>query len=185
MTWVWAIILLVVGLCLGFLELFFPSAGLLAVLSGLALVAGVVVAFYESALLGTSFLIITAVGVPTMIVLGLKWWPKTAIGRRVMLSVPTEEDVLPDDPAKSWMQSLPGKIGKTKTKMMPGGIVVVDGRNVEAVSEGAAIEAGQMVIVLQIRGKRAVIRPASPDEVPTKADPLDRPIDGIADDPFK
>ena len=70
--------------------------------------------------------------------------------------------------------------------MLPSGVVIVDGRNVEAVSEGMPIEVGQEVRIVQVRGKRVVVRPIeldAPSE--TAKDPMRRPIDAILEDPFQ
>ena len=87
-----------------------------------------------------------------MIVLGFEYWPKTAMGRRVLLIAPTSEDVLPDDPDKERLKSLVGRLGRAKSKMLLSGVIIVDGRTVDAVSESMPIEVGQVVRVVQVRG---------------------------------
>jgi len=183
--WVWAILLLVLGICLGIMEVFFTSAGLLAFLSAASIVVAVILAFYQGPVAGFVILILAMAGMPTAIVLAFKYWPRTSFGRRVLLSAPTSEDVLPDDRGKEYLKSLVGKAAKAKSKLLPSGVVTVDGRNVEAVTEGMPIEAGQEVRIVQIRGKRVVVRPIeldAPSE--TAKDPMRRPIDAILEDPF-
>jgi hypothetical protein len=69
--------------------------------------------------------------------------------------------------------------------MLPAGAIILDGRTVDAVSEGMPIEAGQMVRVVEVRANRVVVRPLD-DEIPSASaeDPLRRPIDSVAPDPF-
>jgi membrane-bound ClpP family serine protease len=184
--WIWAILLLLVGLGLGIMEVFFTSAGLLAFLSAASIIAAVFVGFQQSQTVGYVIVIMAMVGLPTTVVLAFKYWPRTAMGRRVLLSAPTSEDVLPENRNKDYLKTLIGKLGKAKSKMLPSGVVVVDGRNVEAVSEGMSIEVGQEVRIVQVRGKRVVVRLIeldTPSE--TAKDPLRRPIDAIAEDPFE
>jgi membrane-bound ClpP family serine protease len=184
--WVWAVLLLVLGLCLGIMEVFFTSAGLLAFLSAASIFAAVIMGFRQGQTAGVLIVILALVGMPLAVVLAFKYWPRTAIGRRVLLSAPTSEDVLPEDREKDFLKSLVGKVAKAKSKMLPSGVVVVDGRNFEAVSEGMPIEVGQEVRIVQVRGKRVVVRPIELD-IPseTAQDPLRRPIEGIVEDPFK
>jgi membrane-bound serine protease (ClpP class) len=89
---------------------------------------------------------------------------------------------MPDDPDKERLKSLVGRLGRAKSKMLLSGVIIVDGRTVDAVSESMPIEVGQIVRVVQVRGHGVVVRPADdeqPAEQPT--DPLrqtyDEPID--------
>jgi len=183
--WIWAVLLLVLGMCLGIMEVFFTSAGLLAFLSAASIIAAVITGFQQGQMAGFIILILAMAGMPTAVVLAFKYWPRTAIGRRVLLSAPTSDDVLPEGRGKEHLKALVGRVAKTKSKLLPSGVVVVDGRNVEAVSEGMPIEVGQEVRIVQVRGKRVVVRPIELD-VPseTAKDPMRRPIDAILEDPF-
>jgi membrane-bound ClpP family serine protease len=96
--WVWAILLLATGIGLAVLEIFFPSAGILGFLSAAAILASIILGFKHSTPVGFLILAVAVGGVPTTIILGLKWWPHTAMGRAVMLISPKSEDVLPNDP---------------------------------------------------------------------------------------
>ncbi len=180
--WVWAILLLVLGTGLAVMEIFFPSAGILAFLSVAAVLAAIVMGFNQGPVAGILIVLAALVGLPTTIVLGFKYWPKTAMGRRVLLAAPTSEDVLPDDPDKERLKSLIGRLGRAKSKMLLSGVIIVDGRTVDAVSESLPIEVGQIVRVVQVRGHGVVVRPAD-EEPPAErsADPLqqiyDEPID--------
>ncbi len=180
--WVWAILLLVLGTGLAVMEIFFPSAGILAFLSVAAVLAAIVMGFNQGPVAGILIMLAAMVGLPTVIVLGFKYWPKTAMGRRVLLTAPSSEDVLPDDPEKERLKGLIGRLGKAKSKMLLSGVIIVDGRTVDAVSESLPIEVGQVVRVVQVRGHGVVVRPADdepPEEPP--ADPLqqtyEEPID--------
>jgi membrane-bound serine protease (ClpP class) len=125
------------------------------------------------------------VGIPVVLVLAFKYWPKTSMGRRIMLDAPPSGAVLPEDPEKEFLKNLVGRVGKTKCKMLPSGIVFIDGRKIDAVSEGMPIEVNQEVRVIQVRGKRVVVRPLDEDAPsPTAANPLRRPIEELIEDPF-
>ena len=180
--WVWAVVLLLLGTALAVMEIFFPSAGVLAFLSVAALIAAIAMGFFQGPLTGILIVLATIVGLPIVIVLGFKYWPRTAMGRRVLLMAPTSEEVLPDDPEKERLKSLVGRLGRAKSKMLLSGVILVDGRTVDAVSESMPIEVGQMVRVVQVRGHRVVVRPADDEQASEQpADPLqqtyDEPID--------
>ncbi|MBN2581064.1 MAG: hypothetical protein JXB10_18925 [Pirellulales bacterium] len=184
--WLWAVILLTLGILLGVLEVFFPSAGILAFLSAASIVAAIVLGFQQNGYVGLVVLVAAGVGLPAVIILAFKYWPHTAMGRRVLLHGPSSEDVLPDDPAKELLKNLVGKVGKAKSKMLPSGVIVIDGRTISAVSEGAPIEAGQPVRVLQVRGKRVVVQLLDEKEaLAAGEDPLSRSFESPFDDPFE
>jgi membrane-bound ClpP family serine protease len=185
MFWVWAILLLVLGLGLAILEVFFPSAGILGFLSAASILAAIIVGFQDGPLVGFLILGVAVIGLPTIVVLAFKYWPNTAIGRRILLGVPSSEDVLPDGHRRSGLKELVGRVGRAKCKMLPGGAITIGGRTIDAVSEGIAIDVGQSVRVIAVRGNRVVVRPVE-DEVPTvdAENPLERPIDSVVPDPF-
>ena len=154
----WATILLIVGLGLIVLELFVPSGGVLSVMAVLAVVAAVVVAFSGGVVPGTIMLVSVLILIPLIIAAAIKWWPHTPIGRLIVLHIPESEDeVLPDTPAYRELKSLVGCRGVAKTKMLPSGAVVIDGRTYDAVSDGTAIDPGQPIRVKAVRTNRIIV----------------------------
>jgi membrane-bound ClpP family serine protease len=180
--WVWALLLLTLGIGLAVMEVFFTSAGVLAVLSFISLMAAVVMGFYEGPVTGGLTVMGVVVGLPTVVVLAFKYWPKTAMGRRVLLIAPTSDEVLPEHPNKEWLKSLIGRTDKAKSKLLLSGVITVDGRTVDAVSESMPVEVGQTVQVIQVRGLRVVVRPVTEDEPP--APPPTDPLQQTFEDPF-
>lgn len=183
---IWAGLLLLLGLTLVMLEVFVPTGGLLGFLSLTAILVGIGLAFYHGGLgYGFGFLIVAAVALPTVLGLAFRWLPGTPMGRRLLPAVPMSKDVLPDSEERRALRALLGKIGVAKSTMLPSGSVVVEGRNIDAVSEGMPIEPGQTVRVIEVRGNRVVVRPVDADEPqPASDDPLSRPIDTLGIDPF-
>lgn len=182
MYWIWAILLLFVGAALLLLEVFFPSAGILGFLAVSATVAAIVMAFYQSDWVGYVFLIGAPAGLIAMFVLAFKYWPRTAMGRRVLLTAPRSEDVLPDDPEKQRLKELIGRTGRAKSKLLLSGVITVDGDTIEAVSESLPIEIGQLVRIVQVRGLRVVVRQVDEDSA---APPLVDPLQRTYEDPFE
>ncbi len=176
-----AIALIVVGFAVICLELFLPSAGMLGVLASLLVLSGIVAAFFHSLGAGAAVLALTCVSLPVLIVIAIKIWPSTPIGRKILIGAMTEQEVLPQNDLHDQLKPLIGRRGVAKTKMLPSGIIVIDDRNYDAVSDGFAIEPGTSVEVISIRTKRAVVRPVEPDEpAPVDpSDPLSRPIEQL------
>ena len=183
--WIWAILLLVLGLSLAFLEIFCPTAGILAFFSGSALLGAILFGFRSGTTVGLTITFAVVIGVPCLIAIGFRWWPHTYFGRRVLLEAPRSEDVLPDEAQRRQLKGLVGRIGRAKCRMLPSGVVSVDGQTLDATSEGMVIESGQTVRVIKIESNRLVVRVIE-GEIPTATaeNPLERPIDSIATDPF-
>lgn len=183
--WVWAVMLIVVAIGLSVLELFVPSGGVLAFLSIASIIASVILAFKSGPVVGLVFLVGVMIGMPTCFILAVKWWPHTPIGRRILLRA-DGGDVLPDDDFHRGLKDLVGRTGHAKSKMLPSGAVLIDGRTVNAYTEGVPIEPGQRVIVLDVHGTNVLVRPLEDDEVSPseEASGLSQPIDSIAPDPF-
>ena len=125
--WAWAVILVIVTIALVAMEMFIPSGGVLGFLAVCSIVSAIILGFLQSPTVGMIILVGTIIGLPVVIILALKWWPRTPIGRRVLLGPRRKEEVVPDDPRRRTLQELVGRIGRAKTKMLPSGLVVVDG----------------------------------------------------------
>jgi membrane-bound ClpP family serine protease len=183
---IWAGLLVALGLGLVLMEVFLPSGGLIAFFSIAAIASGIGLAFYHGGYqTGFEFLAVAAVAVPTVLALGFRWLPDTAIGRRLLPGAPRSDEVLPDSEERRMLRGLVGKRGRAKTMMLPSGAVVVDGRTIDAVSEGMPIEQDQPIRVMAVRGTRVVVRPVDEDEPTASADDiLSRPLDDLDIDPF-
>ena len=183
--WVWALLLLAVGLGLTTMEIFFPSGGLIGFLAAAAIVAATVMAFRQSLSVGVGVLAGALVGVPIVVAVAFQLWPKTAMGRRMLLMPPADDQILPDSAKHRQLKNLIGRVGHAKSTMLPSGAVMIDGRLIDAMSEGMPIEIGQQVRVIEVRANRVVVRPVD-EQTPTRdaSNPLQRPMDSIGPDPF-
>jgi membrane-bound serine protease (ClpP class) len=184
----WAIVLLVLGCGLLVLEVFIPSGGIFGFLATLAVIGSMVMGFRRDTTTGLSFMAIAVFAVPAVIALAFKYWPKTPMGKAFLGALPSEQEVVPDDPRRQ----LVGKVGIAQSKMLPSGAVLIDGNLVDAVSQGLAIDPGEPVVVVEVRANRVMVRPARAHEVRSADvradDVLSRPLqdfglDGI-DEPL-
>jgi membrane-bound ClpP family serine protease len=152
----WPLILLLVGLSLLVLEAFIPSGGILSLLSALGIIGAVALAYASAGTVpATLFLLLTAVAVPTAIVLLVRWWPHTALGKLILIQPQPADEMVPD---LSPLRSLVGAVGRTKSKMLPGGAVRIEGKSYDAVTEGVSLDAGIAVQVVAVRGRSLVVR---------------------------
>lgn len=171
------------------LEAFIPSAGILGGLAGLSLLAGVVSAFlYEGMFVGTTFLAITLVGVAVLIQFLIKQWPKTAMGRAILVEPPPPEELLPD---RSELHAMVGRVGQALSLMLPSGFIEIDGKRFHA-SAMSSVEEGTWVEVLSVRnGNNLFVREISEEQAIQAAkektlaeNPLKAPIEDVLADPF-
>jgi membrane-bound ClpP family serine protease len=187
---VWSVLLLLLGLALLCAEVFIPSGGILGFLSISAMLAGLFLAFYHRGTeVGLLFLIATILAVPGVLVVAFRYWPQTPMGRRLLLEVPSSEEVLPDSPQRQRLRRLVGKFGVAKSVMMPSGAVLVEGQTIDALSEGIPIEPGQPIEVIEVRGSHVLVRPVDENARPIAADDvLSQPIESLGldalDDPL-
>ncbi len=182
----WSILLLAGGFLVIFLEVFVPSAGILGLVAGILLVSGVIVGFIDSVQTGMIGLMSTLVMLPVMFSLMIKIWPHTPIGRRILIGPVAQEDVELTGDYYDEIKSLQGRLGIAKTKMLPSGIVVVDGKKFDAVTDGLPIEADETIKVISAKGNRIVVaryegESSDPDDLPATAgsDLLSKPLEEL------
>ena len=155
----YAIILLVAGIILVALEAVIPSGGILGVLAAAALVSAVTLAFKENSNTGLIFLLITIIVVPVFLIAGLKIFPKTPIGKRLILSPSVETPAQRGAVGvadKDFTRFL-GKTGKAVTPLRPSGIVEIGDERLSAVADGEMIEPNVEVVVIKIEGNSVVV----------------------------
>jgi len=185
----WPILLMVAGCALAATEVFVPSGGILGFLSALAVVASIVMAFiHHGPAAGLSFSVFACFALPICLAMALKYWPQTAMGKRFLLGLPTEEEIIPDDLTRQ-LKGLVGRIGRARSPMLPAGAVEIEGRVLDAISQGMAIDPGQYVKIIEVRANRVVVRPVEPGEELSARNPddvLSQPIDslGLDDEPL-
>jgi membrane-bound ClpP family serine protease len=157
---IWALVLLGLGLIFLVLEFFIPSSGSLAVMCALSLLAAIGIGFVAGPWTGLLILLTVCLVVPAALVAAVNWWPDTPIGRMMLIQRPrSADDVLPETPAYRSLKDMVGQRGLAKGLMLPSGIVTIDGKSYDAVSEGMPIEAGEAIIVVNVSTQRLIVRP--------------------------
>ncbi|MSR30481.1 MAG: hypothetical protein EXR99_03140 [Gemmataceae bacterium] len=154
------IFLIAVGFLLVALEVFLPTGGILGVLSLASLGVGITFGFFHSTTAGLAMLGSVAMGIPVAINLLLWLWPRTTLGKNMMVRSAAGEDTIGSMPENLELQKLVGKAGKTLTELRPGGVVDFEGRRVDCITEGMLIEEGKWVRCVHAHGGHVVVRPA-------------------------
>ncbi|MDR1958411.1 MAG: hypothetical protein LBQ54_05135 [Planctomycetaceae bacterium] len=187
--WIWTVLLLVSALGIGFLELFVPSGGILAVLAVLALIGSIVFGFVQNPVFGGVYLFLLLVGVPLLIRNMIRLWPQTPIGKKILLDPehdPALEFVQNDNP----FQNLLGQTGTAHSPMMPSGQIELDGHFYDATTESIPVEAGTPILVVHVQGNIITVRPcgindpnaAKSGETPPLQHPVEEELQ--VEDPF-
>ena len=184
-----SLLLVLAGFACIFLELLIPSAGIIALVSGSLLVSGIVVAFSAGVVPGFIVLIVTLVALPIVIIFLIQIWPNTPIGRRIFISLPNREDVEPEQSRVETLNSLIGKHGVARSKLLPAGGITIEGKHYDAFSDGLPIEKDQKITVIAIRAGRILVRPMIQAAADTSGTPLEQSIEDLGleslDDPLE
>lgn len=157
----YAIILLVAGIFLAFLETILPSGGLLGFLAAASLIGAVVIGFMHGEPAGWIILLATFVCVPVLILLGLKVLPKTPFGRRMILADPNRK-INPVggkvEISDENFSPLKDRSGVTVTGLRPSGIAEIDGKRYSVVSEGEMISPSVEIVVQEVEGNNIIVK---------------------------
>ena len=156
----WAIVLLIAAVLIFIIELFIPSGGILGFLAFMCLTGGVICLFIEDTTLGVIALVLSIVLVPVVAIFALKIFPKTPVGKRLILSAQHEAtDTLKLDPVRDEAPAdLVGRRGVAVTDLRPVGTCRVDDKRLECLAEASVIEAGTNVEVVSVHGIEVKVR---------------------------
>lgn len=181
MSWLTALGLCVAGLAAIIVEFFVPAAGIIGIVGFGSIVSGIVVAYNEYGnLVGSLFLIGAVVVTPFVIALYFKFFPRSFIGRwlilggRVSAQSKSDSDGLQDEAVKSVgspdpsnqpeepLGALIGKRGKAVSILRPAGTIEIEGRKYSGMTGGEFVDRGSAVLVTRVRGNRIHVRSIDP-----------------------
>lgn len=160
-----AIVLLLLGLLLLVAEIFIPSGGTL--LGGSLICLGFSVYFAWKAWWGSSpvwwwvYIGSALVLLPTVTSLALYIFPRTSMGKQVLLEAPSAERLSTPSKEEQRLLEAVGRIGRTVTPLTPGGLVQVDSHRFHCFSEGLIIDRDELVEIVAVRGPRLLVRKAA------------------------
>ena len=167
-----AYVLIAVGFLLLVGELFFTS-GTLAVLALTSIAAGVGLTFYYDRGTGLFTLLGVLIALPVFGGFLARYWPKTRLGRRMLLGAPDEDATVASMPVNLELERLRGRFGRAIADLRPSGVCDFDGWRVDTITEGMMVEAGQWVRCVDVRAGKVVVRPVDKP----KLDDLENVVD--------
>jgi membrane-bound ClpP family serine protease len=158
---IWGLALLAVGVLLIIVEVFIPSAGVIAFAAAACSLAGIVSLFMYDATWGVIGILSVLVMGPAAFGFAMKVWPSTPMGRRMMGAKSPEEleadRLAAEEERKRWL-SLQGAEGVALTDLRPVGVVRIDGRRYDALAETTMITKGQKVKVTVLEDNQIKVR---------------------------
>ncbi|QEF99721.1 hypothetical protein Mal15_37870 [Stieleria maiorica] len=162
-------------------EFFIPSAGMVGVAAAIAATTSIVIAFTHSAAAGFVVTATVLVSTPVVLYLMIRFWPHSPIGKRILNRRPGQVD----EPTESRLRSgekrkdLVGHVGVAKTNLLPSGLVVIDGKRLDAVSDGSPIDAGTPIVVISAVAGKLRVRVAERVDMEPEQVALERRTDAI------
>jgi membrane-bound ClpP family serine protease len=160
---VWGVVLIAGGLLLIFAELFLPTGGILGLLAAGCAIAGVVCMFRVSATWGALGALVVAILGPMSVGFAMKIWPSTPMGRRI-IGGPSDEvqeqQRIAAEEARRQREAIIGAQGTVVVDLRPMGVIDINGKRYDAISEIAFCQAGSRIKVTGIgSGDELRVRP--------------------------
>ncbi|MGL1893415.1 MAG: hypothetical protein OCD02_17395 [Spirochaetaceae bacterium] len=150
------ILLGLLGFAAIILELFVPTAGLIGIIGVACIILGVVLTFINfGTFAGTIFLLACFIIGPIIIILYFKFFPKSFIGKKLILSKQMKSDdgyVSGDN-----FDSLLNSIGKTYTNLHPIGQIIIDDKILNATTDGEFIPKDRSIKVTNVKGNKIIV----------------------------
>lgn len=174
-----AILLLIVCLCLLVAEVVIPSGGMILVTAGVCLVASVWFAwkawYPDYPVAWWSYIAAVVIAIPSVVGGVLYVFPRTTMGKRILLDAPSLEEVTPHAAETERLQQLVGERGQAVTLLNPGGMVMVAGERHHCEGQGMMIEPREEVEVVGVSGNRLIVRRILTESEPGLVDRLPTP----------
>jgi membrane-bound ClpP family serine protease len=152
-----AILLVLAGVVLLVAEMLLPTQGILGAIGAAALVGCVVVCFRIDSRMGFGVMVAMVVAAPFAGMLWVKLWPRTPVGRRMILS--------PVSGGLSAVTIDVGQQGVTVSELRPMGVCEFGAERIEARAERGTIPPGSRVQVVEIVDRRPTVRALQPSTV--------------------
>ncbi len=154
----WTVILLfAAGIVLVLAEFIVPGA-ILGVLGGICLLVSAGLGWYLFPEYALFIVIGEFIGSFLAVVAGLYIMSHTRAGDRLVMKKAQNKEEGFTSPAED--PALVGKVGEVFSALRPAGAILVDGRRVQAVSDGTFIDKGMQVRVIEVEGQRVVVEAA-------------------------
>lgn len=149
--------LFVLAIIVFLVDLFIPTGGILIGVTGVLAVGAIVLAFMHSTSTGIWMVIGTFLAIPLMFWAFVELWPKTPVGKRLIVTPEKAETFVWSDAKNTDPSELMGAIGTVIDELLPSGFVKIHDRKYEAITETGPIEKGVTVRVVGLDMGRLVV----------------------------
>lgn len=150
-----SLLLLVLGIALIGAEFFIPG-GIIGMIGTVMVIASLLTAGADVTHMMLSIVIAGLVAIIGMVVIMKVFGKKLSmLNRLVLKDATTTEDGYVSNVNRI---DLIGRIGKTETPLRPAGVVSIQDERLDVVSEGAYVDADELVEVIKVEGSRIVVR---------------------------
>lgn len=146
----WTILLVVAGLLLLFFEFLLPTHAILGAFGVLALLAAVGVCYRHNPTAAVVMLLSFVVATPFVWTLAVKIWPKTYVGRHMLLP--------PAQPADPRLDFQIGQTGTSVSELKPMGECLFNGKKIAARAITGLIPPGANVQIISADGRTALVQ---------------------------
>lgn len=152
--------LILLGVVAILVETIVPAFGLIGILGGGgSILAAIALTFvHRGPLDGTLVLFSAMIIVPIAVAAGFRLFPRTPIGRRLILSTGQSTEGGYTSYTEQEYEGLAGAEGVALTTLRPSGVARFNGKKYSVVSAGEYIEADAAVRVIRVEGSRVVVR---------------------------
>lgn len=152
------IVLMILGFIAILVEFFVPAGGILGA-GGIGMViASIVWSFSRYGVVtGSIFLMIGLIGVPVMLALSFKIFPRTYFGKKLILrnSQKREDGFVAHSLENS--EELLGKEGVALTILRPIGMALIEGRKLNVLTSGEYVEKDSKIKVIKVTGNKIIV----------------------------
>lgn len=156
---------LLLGFMAIFIEIFVPAGGMIGLGGFVLMLISVVFAYKDYGnLAGTLMLLLVVVGTPAAVLGAFKVFPKTYIGKRLILQQSQQQEDGYTSYTSEKYADLLGREGTTLTMLRPSGMARFDDRKFSVVTEGELIQPGRKIKVTAVEGSRIVVTSAEESE---------------------
>jgi membrane-bound ClpP family serine protease len=174
--------LFVLAIIVFLVDLFIPTGGVLIGVTGVLAIGAIVLAFMHSTSTGIWMVIGTFLAIPLMFWAFVELWPKTPVGKRLIVTPEKADAYVWSDAKNSDPKELVGALGTVVDELLPSGFVKIQDRKYEAITETGPIEKGKTVKVVGLDLGRLVVTESKErigGSTPTQSFGLDRPANEL------
>ncbi len=152
----WSAILFALGLILLIIEIFVPGFGVFGVSGIIMILVGIV---FAAPTIGQGILILGIAVATTAVLIPIlyKLFGGPRLFRRLVLQESETVDKGYVNLPYNSLSELLGKTGETITPLRPAGIIVVEGKRMDAISEGTYLPSGTKIRIVEVQGTKIVV----------------------------